>query len=465
MNKKNLYRVEKDILGKVEVPINKYWGAQTERSRKNFKIGKEGSIPIEVIYSFGILKKCSAIVNFNLGKLPMEKKNIICKVCNEIINGKLDDQFPLVVWQTGSGTHTNMNINEVISNRSHVIMGNKLGVGKPLIHPNDDVNMSQSSNDTFSTVMNISAYKILIEKTIPSIEKLKNELRNKSESFKKIIKIGRTHLMDAVPITLGQEFSGYTSQIEHGINSIKNTLNHLSELSIGGTAVGTGLNAPKKYDKEVTKYIRKYTNIPFKVAKNKFESIANHDAMVESHASIKQIAVSLIKISNDIRFLSSGPRSGIGEINIPRNEPGSSIMPGKTNPTQCEAIIMVCMQIIGNDVIISLSGSSGNYELNVCKPLIIYKFLESSKLLADAINSFCFFCVKGITPNYNRIKYLLDNSLMLVTALNPKIGYEKSAEIANYAYINHITLKEASVRLGYLTNEEFEKYVDPYKMI
>ncbi|WP_185873381.1 class II fumarate hydratase [Blattabacterium cuenoti] len=465
MNKKNIYRNEKDILGTVKVPIKKYWGAQTERSRKNFKIGKEGSIPIEVIHAFATLKKSSAIANYKFGKLPLEKKNIICKVCDEIIHGKLDNQFPLVVWQTGSGTHTNMNVNEVISNRSHVIIGNKLGIGKKFIHPNDDVNMSQSSNDTFSTVMNICAYKILKEKTIPSIKKLKDELKYKSELFKNIVKIGRTHLMDATPITLGQEFSGYTSQIEHGINSIKNTLNYLSELPIGGTAVGTGLNAPKGFDKEVIKYIIKYTKIPFKISKNKFESIANHDAIVEAHASIKQVAVSLIKISNDIRFLSSGPRSGIGEIYIPKNEPGSSIMPGKINPTQCEALIMVCMQIIGNDVIISLSGSSGNYELNVCKPLMIHKFLESSKLLSDAVNSFSSFCVKGIKPNHNRIKELLNNSLMLVTALNPKIGYEKSAKIANYAYINNITLKEASINLGYLNNEEYEKYVDPYKMV
>ncbi|WP_185871174.1 class II fumarate hydratase [Blattabacterium cuenoti] len=459
------YRIEKDTLGEVKVPYNKYWGAQTERSRNNFKIGKEGSIPIEIIHSFGILKKAAAYANFSFGILSKKKRDFISQVCDEIIDGKLNNQFPLVVWQTGSGTHTNMNINEVISNRSHVLMGKKLGVGKPYIHPNDDVNMSQSSNDTFPTAMYIAAYKKLVEKTIPFIRKLRDALEKKAKLFRNIIKIGRTHLMDATPITLGQEFSGYVSQINHGINSIEKTLDSLSELAIGGTAVGTGLNSPKGYDVKVTEYICKYTGYPFKITNNKFSALASHDAMVESHGAIKQIAVSLIKISNDIRFLSSGPRSGIGEILIPENEPGSSIMPGKINPTQCEAIIMVCTQIIGNDTIISMANSSGNYELNVSKPLIIYNFLKSSNLIADACKSFYTLCIEGIKPNYLRIKEFLDKSLMLVTALNTRIGYEKSAEIARSAYKNNTTLKKESVKLGYLTIEEFEELVDPSKMI
>ncbi|WP_185855589.1 class II fumarate hydratase [Blattabacterium cuenoti] len=461
-----IFREEKDTLGTVKIPVEKYWGAQTERSRINFKIGNPNSMPIEIIRSFGLLKKASANANFDLGIISEKKRNIISEVCDEIINGKLDDQFPLVVWQTGSGTHTNMNVNEVISNRCHVKMGEKLeNSEKRFIHANDDVNMSQSSNDTFSTAMHIASYKILLEKTIPSIEKLKKSLQKKSLLFKNIVKIGRTHFMDAIPITLGQEFSGYSSQILHGLNSIKRTLQNLSELAIGGTAVGTGLNCPKGYDKKVIKYLSKYTGFPFKVADNKFESIASHDAIVETHSAIKRVAVSLIKISNDIRFLSSGPRSGINEIHLPENEPGSSIMPGKVNPTQCEAIIMVCMQIIGNDVTISMAGASGNCELNVCKPLIIYNFLQSSKLLSDSICSFTSFCVNGITPNYKRIKELLDKSLMLVTALNIHIGYEKSSIIAKKAYLNNSTLKKEAVRLGYLTSEEFDKYVNPYKMI
>ncbi|WP_185877447.1 class II fumarate hydratase [Blattabacterium cuenoti] len=467
MNKKRKsYRIEKDILGKVKIPINKYWGAQTERSKINFKIGQNGSMPIEIIYAISIIKKAAAISNFELGILSEYKKNLIVKVCDEIIDRKLDDQFPLVIWQTGSGTHTNMNINEVISNRSHVIMGNKLESEiNRFIHPNDDVNMSQSSNDVFSTSMHIAAYTMLKNFTIPSIENLKSCLEQKSYLFKNIVKIGRTHLMDAVPITLGQEFSGYASQIKKGLYSLKNTLNHLSELPIGGTAVGTGLNAPKGYDIKVINYIKKITNIPFKISENKFESIANHDSIVETHSSIKQLAISLIKISNDIRFLSSGPRSGIGEIFIPENEPGSSIMPGKINPTQCESIIMVCMNIIGNDVSISIAGSSGNYELNVCKPLIISKLLESSRLLSESCHSFNINCINGIKPNHHRIKELLNNSLMLVTALNTHIGYEKSAKIARCAYINNSTLKEESIRLGYLTNDEFDKIVNPSKMV
>ncbi|AFJ90557.1 class II fumarate hydratase [Blattabacterium sp. (Blaberus giganteus)] len=459
------YRIEKDILGVVKVPFNKYWGAQTERSRNNFRIGPMASMPIEIIHAFGFLKKAAAHVNFELGLLSKKKKDMISLVCDEIIEEKLNDQFPLVIWQTGSGTHTNMNINEVISNRSHVLMGEKLGSSKPFIHPNDDVNMSQSSNDTFPTAMHIASYQKLVNKTIPSIQKLKKTLEEKSRLFHNVIKIGRTHLMDATPITLGQEFSGYVSQIDHGLNAIKKTLDHLSELAIGGTAVGTGLNAPKGYDAKITEYICQYTGFPFKVAKNKFEALSSHDAIVESHSALKQIAVSLIKISNDIRFLASGPRSGIGEIHIPENEPGSSIMPGKVNPTQCEAIIMVCTQIIGNDIAISMAGSSGNYELNVAKPLMAYNFLQSSQLLSDACTSFSSFCVKGIKPNYKKIKEFLDKSLMLVTALNPHIGYEKSAKIARSAYENNSTLKEEAIRLGYLTLHEFEKLVNPSKMV
>ncbi|WP_185872306.1 class II fumarate hydratase [Blattabacterium cuenoti] len=460
-----IYRTEKDILGVVKVPVDKYWGAQTERSRKNFKIGKESSMPIEIIHSFAILKKAAAHANFEFGLLSKKKRDIISLVCDEIIEGKLNNQFPLVIWQTGSGTHTNMNINEVISNRAHVLMGEILGTKKSFIHPNDDVNMSQSSNDTFPTAMHIASYKKLIEKTIPSIKKLKETLEEKSKSFKNIIKIGRTHLMDATPITLGQEFSGYVSQINHGLSSIQKTLDNLSELAIGGTTVGTGLNSPKGYDTKVTEYICQYTGYPFKIAKNKFAALSSHNAMVEAHGALKEIAVSLIKISNDIRFLASGPRSGIGEIFIPENEPGSSIMPGKINPTQCEAIIMVCIQVIGNDMSISIAGSSGNYELNVTKPLIVYNFLQSSQLLSDACTSFDSFCIKGIQPNYKRIKEFLDKSLMLVTVLNTHIGYEKSAEIAKSAYKNNKTLKEEAIRLGYLTEDQFEKLVNPSKMI
>ncbi|QIK16868.1 class II fumarate hydratase [Blattabacterium sp. DPU] len=459
------YRIEKDTLGIVKVPINKYWGAQTERSRNNFVIGPKASMPIEIIHAYGFLKKAAAHVNFELGFLSKKKKDMISLVCDEIIKEKLNDQFPLVIWQTGSGTHTNMNVNEVISNRAHVLMGGKLGTLPSFIHPNDDVNMSQSSNDTFPTAMHIASYQKLVKKTIPSIQKLKETLEEKSKLFHNIIKIGRTHLMDATPITLGQEFSGYVSQIDHGLNAIKKTLDHLSELAIGGTAVGTGLNAPKGYDIKITEYISKYTGLPFKIAKNKFEAIASHDAIVGSHSALKQIAISLMKISNDIRFLSSGPRSGIGEIYIPENEPGSSIMPGKVNPTQCEAIIMVCTQIIGNDTVISIAGSSGNYELNVSKPLMAYNFLQSSQLLADACTSFSSLCVKGIKPNHHRIKEFLDKSLMLVTALNSHIGYEKSAKIAKSAYENNSTLKKEAIRLGYLTIDEFEKLVNPSKMV
>ncbi len=458
-------RIQKDTIESIKIPINKYWGSQTEKSRKNFKIGVPGSMPIEIIHSFGYLKKASAYSNFRLGKLSKEKKDIISYVCNKIINGKLDDQFPLVVWQTGSGTHTNMNVNEVISNISNIIIKKKFKNKQLFIHPNDDVNMSQSSNDTFSTAMHLSAYKKLIENTIPSIKNLIISLKNKSKLFSNIIKIGRTHLMDAVPITLGQEFSGYAHQIEHGFNCIKNTLNNLSKLPIGGTAVGTGINAPCGYDKIVVEFLKKKTKLPLKITKNKFAYIASHDSIVESHAALKQIAVSLIKISNDIRLLSSGPRAGIGEIYIPENEPGSSIMPGKVNPTQCESIIMVCMQIIGNDVTISMAGSSGNYELNVCKPLMIYNFLQSAQLLSDSCKSFKYLCIDGIRPNYNRIEKFLNRSLMLVTVLNVHIGYEKSAHIAKSAYDNNSTLKEEAIRLGYLNSDEFDRLVDPKKMV
>ncbi|WP_185851077.1 class II fumarate hydratase [Blattabacterium cuenoti] len=460
-----IFRTEEDTLGKVKIPLVKYWGAQTERSRNNFKIGLEGSMPIEIIRSFAILKKASAHANFSFGLLSRKKRDLISLVCEEIIEGKLDDHFPLVIWQTGSGTHSNMNVNEVVSNRAQILMGKLIGEKPSFIHPNDDVNMSQSSNDTYSTAMHIASYKKLVEETIPSIKKLRDSLERKKTLFKDIIKIGRTHLMDAVPITLGQVFSGYVSQIDHGLNSLQKTLDHLSELAIGGTAVGTGLNSPKGYDLKVTEYICEYTNFPFKIANNKFESIASHDAIVESHSSLKQIAISIMKISNDIRFLSSGPRSGIGEIFLPENEPGSSIMPGKINPTQCEAILMVCTQIIGNDLSISIAGSSGNYELNVYKPLMAYNFIQSAQLLSDATISFSNLCVEGITPNYSRIKELLDRSLMLVTALNTHIGYEKSAKIARSAYKNNTTIKEEAIRLGYLTMEEFDRLVNPKKMV
>lgn len=457
------YRIEHDTLGEVKVPADKYWGAQTERSRNNFKIGGQ-KIPIEVIHAFAYIKKAAALTNYELSVLTKEKANMIAKVCDEIIARKLDDQFPLLVWQTGSGTQSNMNVNEVIANRAHVLAGNKLGEGKRLLHPNDDVNKSQSSNDTFPTAMHIAAYKILVEKTIPAIEKLKASLEKKSKQFMNVVKIGRTHLMDATPLTLGQEFSGFVSQLKHGLKALKNTLSHLSELALGGTAVGTGLNAPEGFAEKVAEKISELTNYPFKTAENKFEALASHDAIVESHNALKQLAVSLMKIANDIRLLASGPRCGIGEIKIPANEPGSSIMPGKVNPTQAEAMTMVCAQVIGNDVAISIGGMNGHFELNVFKPLMIYNFITSAKLIADACVSFAEKCVEGIEPDYDRIKYHLNNSLMLVTALNPVIGYEKAAEIAKAAYKNGTTLKEEALRLGYLTEEEFDKYIDPIKM-
>ena len=459
------YRIEKDTMGEVKVPADKIWGAQTERSRNNFKIGAPASMPKEVIYGFAYLKKAAAYANCELGVLPQEKRDLIAKVCDEILEGKLDDQFPLVIWQTGSGTQSNMNVNEVIVNRAQQLAGRKIGEGEKVLQPNDDVNKSQSSNDTFPTGMHIAAYKMVVEVTIPGLEKLKNTLQKKSEAFKDVVKIGRTHLMDATPLTLGQEFSGYVSQLEHGIKALKNTLAHLSELALGGTAVGTGINTPKGYDVLVAKYIAQFTGLPFVTAQNKFEALAAHDAMVESHGALKQIAVSLNKIANDIRLMASGPRSGIGEILIPANEPGSSIMPGKVNPTQCEAVTMVAAQVMGNDVAISVGATQGHYELNVFKPVICANFLQSARLIGDAAVSFEEHCAAGIEPNYTRIKELVNNSLMLVTALNTKIGYYKAAEIANTAHKNGTTLREEAIRLGYVTPEEFDAWVRPEDMV
>lgn len=458
------YRIEKDTLGEVKVPADKYWGAQTQRSVMNFPIGPPASMPIEIIYAFGYLKKAAAITNNELGLLSDEKMKIISRVCEEIAEGKLDDHFPLVIWQTGSGTHTNMNCNEVIANRSHVLLGNKLGSGKPSIHPNDDVNKSQSSNDTFPTAMHIAAYKKIAEYTLPQIERLSEVLLEKSSAMAGIVKIGRTHLMDATPLTLGQEFSGYASQLKHGIKALKNTLPHLSELAIGGTAVGTGLNAPEGYDIKVTATIARLTKLPFISAENKFEALAGNDAIVETHGAIKQLAVSLMKIANDIRLLASGPRSGIGEIIIPSNEPGSSIMPGKVNPTQTEAMTMVCTRIIGNDTTITVAGSNGHLELNVFKPVMISALLESATLIADACKTFNDYCVSGVEPNMDRISENLRNSLMLVTALNNHIGYENSARIAKEAFTNNMTLKEAALKLQLLTEEQFDQWVIPEEM-
>ena len=458
------YRIEKDTMGEVKVPADKYWGAQTQRSINNFKIGDTASMPLEIIYGFAYLKKAAAYTNFDLGTISKDKKDLISKVCDEIISGIHDEQFPLVIWQTGSGTQSNMNVNEVIANRGHVINGGSLSDEKKFIHPNDDVNKSQSSNDTFPTGMHIASYKILQEKTIPSLINLRKELGSKARAFMGIVKIGRTHLMDATPLKLGQVFSGYEAQLNFGIKSLNNSLNHLSELALGGTAVGTGINTPKGYSELVAKYIAEFTQLPFVTANNKFEALAAHDAIVESHGALKQLAVSLNKIANDIRMLASGPRSGIGEIIIPSNEPGSSIMPGKVNPTQCEALTMVCAQVIGNDTTISVAGMQGQYELNVFKPVMAYNFLQSARLLADSCFSFNTNCVIGIKPNNANLKKNLDNSLMLVTALNTKIGYEKSAEIAKNAHANGTTLKEESVKLGYLTSEEFDLWVRPEDM-
>lgn len=459
------FRIEKDTIGEVKVPADKYWGAQTERSRNNFKIGPAGSMPLEVVYGFAYLKKAAAYTNCELGVLTEEKRDLIGQVCDEILAGKLDDQFPLVIWQTGSGTQSNMNVNEVIANRGHELASNKIGEGEKTLQPNDDVNKSQSSNDTFPTGMHIACYKMIVEKTIPGVERLRDTLKAKSEAFKDVVKIGRTHLMDATPLTLGQEFSGYVSQLDHGLKALNNTLDHLSELALGGTAVGTGLNTPKGYDVLVSKYIAEFTKLPFRTAENKFEALAAHDAIVETHGALKQLAVSLNKIGNDIRLMASGPRSGIGEITIPANEPGSSIMPGKVNPTQAEALTMVCAQVIGNDVAIAVGGTQGHYELNVFKPMMAYNLLQSAELIGDACASFEENCAKGIEPNQKRINELLNNSLMLVTALNTKIGYYKAAEIANTAHENGTTLREEAVRLGYVPAEKYDEWVDPSKMI
>ena len=459
------FRIEKDTMGDVKVPSNVLWGAQTQRSRNNFKIGRPGSMPLEIIYGFAYLKKAAAFSNCELGGLPEVKRDLIAAVCDEILEGKHDAQFPLVIWQTGSGTQSNMNVNEVIANRAHQLAGNTIGQGEKTLQPNDDVNKSQSSNDTFPTAMHIASYKKLIDLTIPGVTKLYNTLLAKSKEFDKIVKIGRTHLMDATPLTLGQEFSGYASQLEHGLMALKNTLPHLSQLALGGTAVGTGINTPKGYSENVAAHIANFTGLSLITAKNKFEALAAHDAIVESHGALKQLAVSLNKIANDIRMLASGPRSGIGEISIPANEPGSSIMPGKVNPTQCEALTMVCAQVIGNDMAIAVGGMQGHYELNVFKPVMASNMLESAQLLGDACLSFETHCASGIKANEAVIDQQLNNSLMLVTALNTKIGYYKAAEIANTAHKNGTTLKQEAVNLGYLSEDEFDAWVKPEDMV
>ncbi len=458
------FRIEKDTMGEVQVPADKYWAAQTERSRNNFKIGPEGSMPTEIIEAFGYLKKAAAYANHDLGVLSAEKRDLIAKACDEILANQLDDQFPLVIWQTGSGTQSNMNVNEVVSNRAHVLNGGKLGE-KSIIHPNDDVNKSQSSNDTYPTAMHIAAYKKVVEHTLPRVKRLQKTLAEKAAAFQDVVKIGRTHLMDATPLTLGQEFSAYAAQLAFGIKALENTLPHLAELALGGTAVGTGLNTPKGYDVKVADYIAKFTGLPFVTAQNKFEALATHDAIVETHGALKQLAVSLYKIANDVRLLASGPRSGIGEILIPENEPGSSIMPGKVNPTQCEAMTMVCAQVLGNDVTISFAGTQGHFQLNVYKPVMAYNFLQSAQLLGDACVSFDEHCAVGIEPNYPRIKQQLEQSLMLVTALNTHIGYENAAKIAKTAHKNGTTLKEEAINLGLVTAEQFDQWVRPEDMV
>lgn len=460
------YRIEKDTMGEVKVPAHVLWGAQTQRSIENFKIAQDiNKMPKEIIKAFAYLKKAAAITNFEAGVLPEEKKNLIAQVCDEILAGKLDDYFPLVVWQTGSGTQSNMNVNEVVAYRAHVLSGGQLTDKDKVLHPNDDVNKSQSSNDTFPTAMHIAAYKMLVEVTIPGIEKLRDTLAAKSKEFMHVVKIGRTHFMDATPLTVGQEFSGYVSQLNHGLKAIKNTLAHLSELALGGTAVGTGINTPKGYAENVAMHIAALTGLPFVTAENKFESLAAHDAIVEAHGALKTVAVSLMKIANDIRMLSSGPRSGIGEIFIPDNEPGSSIMPGKVNPTQCEALTMIAAQVMGNDVTVGIGGSLGHFELNVFKPVMIYNFLHSARLIGEGCVSFNDKCAIGIEPLEANIKKHVDNSLMLVTALNTKIGYYKAAEIAQTAHKNGSTLKETAIALGYLTAEEFDAWVIPAEMV
>ena len=458
------FRIEKDTMGEVKVPANRYWGAQTERSRNNFKIGPAASMPHEIIEAFAYLKKAAAFANADLGVLPAEKRDLIAAACDEILAHKLDEEFPLVIWQTGSGTQSNMNLNEVIANRAHVLNGGKLGE-KSVIHPNDDVNKSQSSNDTYPTAMHIAAYQKVVQHTLPAVKRLQKTLAAKAEAFADVVKIGRTHLMDATPLTLGQEFSAYAAQLDYGICALENTLPHLAGLALGGTAVGTGLNTPKGYDVKVAEYIAKFTGLPFVTAQNKFEALATHDAIVETHGALKQLAVSLYKIANDIRLLASGPRSGIGEILIPENEPGSSIMPGKVNPTQCEALTMVCAQVLGNDVAISFSGTQGHFQLNVFKPVMAANFLQSAQLLADACISFDEHCAAGIEPNLPRIKQQLDNSLMLVTALNTKIGYENAAKIAKAAHKNGTTLREEAVKSGLLSAEQFDEWVRPADMV
>jgi fumarate hydratase class II len=459
------YRIEKDTMGPVEVPADKFWGAQTQRSVNNFKIGgAKHQMPLEIVHAFAILKKSAAQANAELGVLDQEKADIISKTCDEILEGKLDDQFPLVVWQTGSGTQSNMNVNEVVAYRSHVHLGGSLQDEQKKIHPNDDVNKSQSSNDTFPTAMHIAAYKMVVDTTLPGVQKLRDTLKAKSDAFMEVVKIGRTHFMDATPLTLGQEFSGYVAQLDHAIKAIKNTLPHLSELALGGTAVGTGLNTPKGYAELVAEKIAHYSGHPFITAPNKFESLAAHDAIVETHGALKQLAVSLMKIANDVRMLSSGPRSGIGEILIPENEPGSSIMPGKVNPTQVEAMTMVCAQVIGNDTAVSVGGMSGHFELNVFKPMMVNNLLNSARLLGDACVSFTDNCVVGVEPNVPFIKRHLENSLMLVTALNPHIGYENAAKIAKKAHKEGTSLREAALDLGLLTNEQFDEWVRPEDM-
>ncbi|RLD38832.1 MAG: class II fumarate hydratase [Bacteroidetes bacterium] len=459
------YRIEKDTMGNVEVPANKYWGAQTQRSKNNFKIGEAGSMPLEIIRAFGYLKKAAALANNELGVLDDNKKDLIAQVCDEILEGKLDDNFPLVIWQTGSGTQSNMNVNEVVANRAHVLNGGELGEGERPIHPNDDVNKSQSSNDTFPTAMHIAAYKMIVDITIPGVELLRNTLAEKAKVFGEVVKTGRTHLMDATPLTLEQEFSGYVSQLDHGLIAIKNTLPHLTELALGGTAVGTGLNTPASYDKLVASKIADLTGYPFVTALNKFESLSAHDAMVETSGALKTLAVSLMHIANNLRMLASGPRCGISEIIFPSNEPGSSIMPGKVNPTQAEALTMVCAQVIGNDAAITAGGMQGHFQLNVFKPVMVYNLLMSARLIGDACVSFNDNCATGIEPNYPYIKKNLENSLMLVTALNTHIGYENAAAIAKKAHAEGITLKEAALALNMLTGEEFDEWVDPAKMI
>jgi fumarate hydratase class II len=459
------HRIEHDTMGPVKVPADRYWGAQTQRALEHFRIGPEASMPSEIITAFALVKKAAACANHRLGVLDRKKKNLIVQVCDELLAGSLHDHFPLVVWQSGSGTQTNMNVNEVISNRGHVLAGGTLGQGRPLLHPNDDVNKSQSTNDAFPTAMHIAAYTMLTTATIPAIHGLAATLRKKSRDMRGVVKTGRTHFMDAAPLTLGQEFSGYVSQLDHGLKALKKTLGHLAELALGGTAVGTGLNAPKGFDAAAAAYIARYTGLPFRTADNKFEALAAHDALVASHGALKQLAVSLMKIAGDIRMLASGPRAGLGEIHIPGNEPGSSIMPGKTNPTQAEALTMVCAQVMGNDVAITVGGCSGHFELNVFKPMIIANFLQSARLLADACTSFNQFCIQGIRPDRQRIKMFLDESTALAAALNPHIGYERAAEIAHKALAEQITLKNAALALGYATGEQFDKWVDPKKMI